>query len=288
MEDDYEFDQDDDYYDSDDPGDIKYHQEDWEEEDEFESSGRHQLHMPRWETKVWKSLASASSPVPLWEAIQSTRNSFYKLPSDVLLHHSDLWFTRLAHLIQTVSDEDFKFMSIDYSLGYFFELVYPDLDALPSTAYTKTAWKAFHKLSYQVYSAYCLKQHHFMMKTQERPLTDAPTTAGVLSTSDLGSNSFPRSCGCASSLEVDHLLMFHVGKYTLKVPKCWFHTQHQSMFDDEDDEEQEEEVEGEEGEESEESEEQEQKQGSSLETIFQTYCSLNDPTTVVQSGKDHE
>jgi hypothetical protein len=60
------------------------------------------------------------------------------------------------------------------------------------------------------------------------------------------------------------------------------------MFDDEDDEEQEEEVEGEKGEESEESEEQEQKQGSSLETIFQTYCSLNDPTTVVQSGKDHE
>jgi hypothetical protein len=44
--------------------------------------------------------------------------------------------------------------------------------------------------------------------------------------------------------------MFHVGKYTLKVSKCWFHTQHQSMFDDEDDEEQEEEVE--EGEESEE------------------------------------
>jgi hypothetical protein len=47
------------YDDSDEPGDINnYHQEDWEEEDEFESSGRHQLSMPRWEPKVWKSLAS--------------------------------------------------------------------------------------------------------------------------------------------------------------------------------------------------------------------------------------
>jgi hypothetical protein len=85
--------------------------------------------------------------------------------------------------------------------------------------------------------------------------------------------------------------MFHVGKYTLKVPKCWFHTQHQSMFDDEDDEEQEEEEEeeGEEGEESEESEGQDQEQGNSLgESIFQTYCSYNDPTAVDQSGKDHE
>jgi hypothetical protein len=233
MADDFdcELDQEDDYYDSDDPGNIEY------EVDE------HQVFRPGWEPNVWKSLASASLPVPLWDAIQLARNSLLKLPCEDLLHHAEVWFKRVAHLIQIVSDEDFKFMSIDYSLGYFFELIYPDLESLPSTAYTKTDWKAFHKLSYQVYSAYCQKRHHFMMKTQERPSTDTQTTANATSAFDLGSNLFPRSCGCASSLEVDHLLLFHVGKYTLKIPKCWFHTHYQSMFDDDDSNEEQEEEE---------------------------------------------
>jgi hypothetical protein len=39
--------------------------------------------------------------------------------------------------------------------------------------------------------------------------------------------------------------MFHVGKYTLKVLKCWLQTQHQSMFVDEYYEEAEEEAEAE-------------------------------------------